>query len=115
MNTRQTGMENGRQMRITPEEIEIIKNTFGNNERLLKLMRKMFLPELDPNAPVGQLIDLYLTLNTDGMTPEDVYINLKARNQLVAHVDQVLMQFLLISQQPTNSEVVAKVGKNSAK
>jgi len=52
----------GRQMMYTEDELTLIKATFKNNEKLLKLMRKVFLPEYDPNAPLGQVIDLWLSL-----------------------------------------------------
>lgn len=112
-----TGMSNGSQMRITQEEIELIQRTFKGNDRLLKLMRKMFLPEIDPNAPVGQVLDLWMTIKIDEMTPEEALINLKARNTLISHVDQVLMQLVLISMQDskTQEEAIAKIKADSAK
>jgi hypothetical protein len=114
---KKTGMQNGSQMRITPDEIAAIKRTFKDNEPLLLLMRKMFLPEIDPKAPIGQLVDLWLTLKIEDLSPEDVVIKLRARNEVIAHVDQVLMQLKLISmmEEQTKEEVVASVQKNSAK
>lgn len=100
--------ENGSQMRITPEEIALIKSTFGNNENLLKLMRKMFLPELDPTAPIGQMIDLWLTIPTKDVSMEQAYNNLVARNMLISHVDQVLMQLWLIGKMEEESPAEAK-------
>ena len=35
----------GSQMRITPTELGILKNTFKGQEELVRLMRKLFLPE----------------------------------------------------------------------
>lgn len=112
-----TGMANGSQMRITQEEIELIQRVFKGNDKLLKLMRKMFLPEIDPNAPIGQVLDLWMTVKIDEMTPEEAMINLKARNSLISHVDQVLMQLVLISMQAntTPEEAVAKIKADSAK
>lgn len=82
----------GKQMRFTAEEIDLLKNTFRNNEKLLKVLRKVFLPELDPNAPLGQMIDLWMAMNPAELTPDVAYVNIKARNQLIAHVEQQLMQ-----------------------
>lgn len=78
-------------MRITDAELSIIKNTFADNEDLLKLMRKIFLPELDPSAPLGQNLDLWMTIKIEDLPPEQAIINLKARNVLITHVDQQLM------------------------
>ena len=35
-----------KEMRITDEELNLIKTTFAENDTLLKLIRKIFLPEL---------------------------------------------------------------------
>lgn len=120
MNTaepKKTGMANGSQMRITPQEIDLIKRTYGSNEPLLKLLRKMFLPEIDPNAPIGQLIDLWMTVKIDEMSPEEAMVNLKARNALITHIDQVLFQLSTIAKQETETteELKAKLTKNSSK
>jgi len=44
------------QMRFTESELDLIRRTFKGNEALLKLLRKVFLPEIDPDAPLGQLL-----------------------------------------------------------
>jgi hypothetical protein len=115
--TQDTGMKNGAQMRITPDEIELIKRTFSGNEALLILMRKIFLPEIDPKAPIGQVIDLWLTLeNTNkGLSLDEQIVNLKARNLMITHTDQCLMQLSLISQLPTPTKVAENLSKNSTK
>ena len=112
-----TGQSQGSQMRITQEEQDMIKRAFGNNEPLIRLMRKIFLPELDPKAPIGQMIDLWMTVDVKDMSPEDALVNIKARNTLITHVDQQLMTLLLISKQetPTEGEVKAKITKDSTK
>lgn len=85
-------MSDGKQMRITDAELEIIKALFAENEPALKLMRKIFLPELDPTAPIGQNIDLWMTIKVEDMSPEEALVNIKARNTLISHVEQQLMQ-----------------------
>lgn len=117
MNEQKTGMSNGSQMRITDEERALIKAVFKDNDTLLKLVRKMFLPEIDPKAPLGQVLDLWMTINVKDMTPEEAYVNLLARNTLISHVDNVLMQLKLISEleSMTKEEVVAKVKADSSK
>ena len=118
MNTQQQGgADNGSQMRITSDEQALIKSTFLNNDRLLKLMRKIFLPEIDPQAPIGQVIDLWMTIKVDDMTPEQALTNLKARNMLISHVDQCLMQLFLISKlEPvTPEEAKAKLVADGSK
>lgn len=112
-----TGKDNGSQMRITPDEMKLIKATFLNNDTLLKLMRKMFLPELDPKAPVGQMIDLYRTIPTKDRDPVSVTVDLMARNMVIDHVDQVLMQLYLMARMDTETpeQAKAKLTANSSK
>lgn len=107
----------GTQMRITPLEISILKSTFKGNEELVRLMRKFFLPELDPYVPIGQNIDLWMTVKVDDMEMEQAIINLKARNQLISHVDNCLNQIKLLSESPDESpeETIERIKKNSSK
>jgi hypothetical protein len=117
MAEQKTSMSNGSQMRITEDEIRMIKGMFKDNEPALKLMRKMFLPELDPTAPLGQMIDLWMSVSIKEMTPEEAYVRLEARNTLISHIDQVLLQMSLISkmEEQTPAEVKAKLVANSTK
>jgi hypothetical protein len=92
-----TGMQNGSQMRFNPQELSIIKNTFKGSEELLRVMRKIFLPEVLPYAPLGQTIDLWMTIPVDQLTPEEIVINLKARNMLITHLDQHHLRNKMVS------------------
>lgn len=104
-------------MRITDEELELLKSTFANNERLVLLMRKIFLPEVDYDAPIGQVIDLYLSLKTEDVTPEQALINLKARNTLVTHVESCLLQISMLAGQKEESveETKERLQKDSTR
>lgn len=99
-------------MRFTAEEIDILRGAFKNNDRLLKLLRKVFLPELDPNAPLGQMVDLWLVMNPAELTPDVAYINIKARNQLIAHVEQQLMQIEFLANM-ADEDPVAKAERKA--
>jgi len=109
--------EEGKQMRITDAELKTIKHTFADNDHLLKVLRKVFLPEIDPNAPIGQTIDLWMTLKTDDASPDQLVINLKARNLLITHIEQQLMQlkFLAGKKDETVEETKNRLSKNSSK
>lgn len=109
--------ENGSQMRITDTELSILKNTFKGNEELLRLMRKLFLPELEPYAPLGQNIDLWMTVKIDDMEPELAMINIKARNQLIQHLDQVLNSIKMLAEtaDETPEQALTRMKKNSSK
>jgi len=90
-------MQNGQQMRITDLELQLIKSTFAGNEELLMLLRKIFLPELDPAIPLGQNIDLWMTVKIDDLDPEQAIINLKARNTVIQHIEQQLLSLKLLA------------------
>lgn len=107
----------GSQMRVTDDEMNILKASFAGNEKLLKLLRKMFLPELDASVPIGQQIDLWMTVNVTDMSPEDAKINLLARNQLIQHVEQTLMQMKILagSTDETAEETKDRLAKDSSK
>lgn len=107
----------GSQMRYTDSELSIIKATFKGNDDLLRLMRKVFLPEIDPSAPLGQMIDLWMTVKIDDMLPEQAIINIKARNQLIQHVDQMLLSLKMLAEtyQETPEEAVTRLKDNSNK
>ena len=87
----------GQQMRITDNELSLLKNTFADNEELLRVLRKIFLPELDANTPIGQNLDLWMTVKIDELSPEDAIINLKARNTVIQHLEMCLMQIKMLA------------------
>lgn len=85
--------EAGHQMRMTEDELTLIKATFGGNERLLKLLRKVFLPEYDPMAPFGQTIDLWLAAtNIKDLPPDVAYQHIMSRNFVIGHVEAQIEQ-----------------------
>lgn len=93
---------NGQQMRYTEDEVALLRGVFGDgkggtNERLLKLLRKTFLPSYDPEAPVGQVVDLWMTLDLGGLSQEQAMVRLWARNTLITHVEQQLMQLAFLA------------------
>lgn len=112
-----TGKTNNSQMRITEDEIALIKSTFLGNEALLKLMRKMFLPELDPSAPLGQMVDLYRTIPTKDRTDRDIAVDLTSRNIIIDHIENVLLQLSLIAKtaEETPEQTATRLKKNSSK
>lgn len=107
-------------MRFSDEELSLIKNTFADNLDLLKairkvflqitlsatesmlingiskqkelcaLIRKSFLPTIDGDAPLHQIIDLWLTVEIKGKNVEDVYNDAHAREKLIRYIDEQL-------------------------
>tara|TARA_R100001530_G_C4291459_1_gene148131 strand:- start:593 stop:925 length:333 start_codon:yes stop_codon:yes gene_type:complete len=110
-------MQNGGEMRITDAELEILKNTFSDNVDLIKLLRKIFLPEITADDPIGQNIDLWMTIKIDDMSPEQAMVNIKARNSLITHIDTQLMviKSLAGSKKETVEETKERLQKDSAR
>jgi hypothetical protein len=110
-------MDQGKQMRITPEEMALIRATFKGNDALLKLMRKIFLPEIDPQAPLGQIVDLWMALSVKDLSNEQALVKLEARNTLILHVEQQLigLKAMAESVDETPAQSAAKLKKDSSK
>jgi len=115
--TEKTGMANGRQMRFSDSELSYMRNTFKNNDELLKLLRKVFLPELDPTAPLGQMVDLWGSIPVKELSPEAAHINILARQTLISHLDQCIMQLQVLANQEetTPEDRKEKARKDSSK
>lgn len=106
-----------KEMRITPDEIKIIKDTFKDNLPLLKILRKIFLPAFDPNAPLGQTVDLWMGIQTEGKTDAEIARNTLVREQLIKHVESQLIQlnFLAEVKEETEEETKKRQEKDSNK
>lgn len=104
-------------MRYTPEELGIIKNTFAEDESVLialrkkmldfplseveqnlvnfnentqKVINKTFNPQIDPEAPIHQVIDLWMTVDFKEKTPEQARILFKARDLVLKYIQERL-------------------------
>lgn len=106
-----------KEMRITDEELATIKSMFADNLPGLKILRKIFLPEINANAPLGQNLDLWMTMKVEDQSPEAIITNLKARNTLISHVEQCLMQLNVLAGQKTETvdDTKARLAANSTK
>jgi hypothetical protein len=103
--------------RITDAEMAIIKSMFAENDEALKLMRKIFLPSIEVDAPLGMVMDMWIPVEIDDVTPEQAIINIKARKTLITHVEQCLMLLKnLAGTKDESAEQTAKrIFKNSSK
>ncbi len=106
-----------KQMRITDAELGLIKATFADNDILLKLLRKIFLPELDTTAPIGQNFDLWMTVKIDDLPPEQALINLKARNTVIQHLEMCLQQLQILAgrKDETAEQTRERLARDSSK
>lgn len=96
-----------KQMRFSKEELDLIKMFFKeeNDNNLMNLrafffnkgelkpelkqdaiqavLKKLFYPQISLTAPIGQQIDLYMTIPLDNVLEEDRILNLEIRNRLI--------------------------------
>lgn len=111
-----SGEQTEREMRITPADKQAIKSLFFDNDPGLKVLRKIFLPVVDPNAPIGQVVDLWNVKEIDDMDPIDCKIYFMARSQLIKHVESCILQLSIIAKKEgkTQEQKVEDRKKNSS-
>ena len=57
---------------------------------VLAIIRKNYLPEIDSDAPIHQVIDLWMTLDLKDKTPEQAWPHIVARETLINYLEQQL-------------------------
>jgi len=113
-------MEQKPKMRYDDKELSLIKATFADNEPMLFILRKVFLqadlsegeikllssiskspqalkllrkaysPGLEMDAPFSQMIDLWMTVDTKDLNPEQAVLALMVRAELDALLEEGL-------------------------
>ena len=103
--------------RITREEEQLLKQHFGGNDGLLKLLRKVFIPHYDVNAPLGQAVDLWMDRKYADIPKDEVKGLVVARQEAIQFLESGLIQlhFLANKTEKTVDELEADRNKNSAK
>ena len=79
------------QMPLDPIDQSIVKDIIMKQCDLQEVIRKAFLPTLDPNAPPHQLVDLWATLEIKDKAIEIAYPLILARQKLVNYLEQQLL------------------------
>lgn len=103
--------------RITKEEEQLLKQHFGGNDALLKLLRKVFIPHFDVKAPLGQAVDLWMDRKYADIPIAEVKGLVVARQEAIQFLESGLIQlhFLANKSDKTPDELEAESRKNSAK
>lgn len=78
------------QMPLEIHEQHLLTKAFTEIPANAALLRKAYLPTLDPEAPVNQLVDLWMTVQIADKSPEAAYPHLMARELLISYLDQQL-------------------------
>lgn len=106
-------------MRFTDAELSLVKGLFAGNDDLLSIIRKVmlqfelseqeevtlrgainektfplikkfFLPDLDPDAPLFQLADMVIGLDIKELSPDGAWPYIKAKELEMDYIDQQL-------------------------
>jgi hypothetical protein len=75
---------------ITADESSTLSYLIKNNVALQQVIRKIFLPEIDGDAPLGQQLDLWMTVQIADKTPELAHLLLQSRERLIKLIEQGL-------------------------
>jgi hypothetical protein len=125
-------MEQKPKMRYDDKELSLIKATFADNEPMLFTLRKVFLqaelsevelkqleniskspqalallrkayaPVIEFEAPFGQVVDLWMTVDTKELNPEQARLALMVRSQLDAGLEAGLARLASPEAKGTN-------------
>ena len=78
------------QLELTDQEKEVLKISW--NPEISKLCHKMFLPDLEGDAPLFQLTNLVLALGSDtkGLSPDGAWPFIKAKELEINYLQQQL-------------------------
>jgi len=106
----------------TDYELELIKSTFADNEPLLKLMRKVFVPRyLDTAADIGGLKDDVNMFPEFDVTKypsiEQAQISFQARMLMLNHTENSLLRLKVLAgeKKETVEQTKARLVKDSSK
>lgn len=103
-------------------ELELLKSHFADNEELLKLLRKVFLPRMsDSAADIGGMtsdVAMHPDLQVKNYpTLEQAMIGIEAHSKSLQHVEKCLWQIKMLAGQKneTVAETKKRLEKDSAK
>ncbi len=139
-------MAERKQMRYSEQELGYIKNTFNNDDTIIALRKKLLdfplseteavlvdfkgeiakvvsktlNPKIDPEAPINQVIDLWMTVPFADKTPEMAMIQFLAREKVLNYVDARLAgkkvkfsQFDFDSKKTAEDNLVNQTARNT--
>lgn len=106
-----------KETRLNDEDFARIKSLFAENDENLKVLRKVFYPELDASNPIGMNFDLWTKLDLTGLSPEQALIRVQANQMMVAHVEACLSMLKTIAgkKDETPEETKSRLIKDSSK
>lgn len=102
--------------RFNAEDMALLRATFKDNEPLLKLLRKVFLPnQVDESLPIGQVAGVWMDIDFRGMSAEDAKAIAIARQDIIKTVEFYLQQLNVLANTSDEELDAQLVAKNSTK
>lgn len=74
------------QFKLSKTEQAII-NAFKDNKALIDILSKTFMPQIDPESPLNQLVDLWMTIDIKDKTPDVAFPHILARNIVIKYLN----------------------------
>lgn len=80
------------QMPLNAVESSLAQINFSNKPETMAVVRKIFLPELDGDAPIFQVVDMWVDLTNDikDKYPDQAMSHLEARDNFIKYIRQQL-------------------------
>jgi len=111
---------------LSEEDVELLRNTFGGNNQLVNVLRKLLLPSIGDSAlPVEEMgTDIWLTMGAKGpqdwgaMDPVHAQALIIARQDAIKFIAGGLVKLKLLANQPKDESALNRAvrrEKDSAK
>lgn len=78
------------QLGLSPSEQSLINLAIVGKKEVTDVIRKTLLPELEPNAPLLQQVDLFLTVDIKEKSIEDASLAIQARKVVVDYLQNMI-------------------------
>lgn len=69
-----------------------LDSAFKGKPEMQKLLRKTYLPQIEAESPINQVIDLWMTVDFKDKLPHEVYPHLEAREKIIQYIDEQLQR-----------------------
>lgn len=63
-----------------------------NNEEVFNILKKTMLPTIDKEAPIGQIVDLYMTIPLENISEEERDKNVKIKEMVIGYLSNKLLK-----------------------
>lgn len=76
------------QLNQSAVDLSLLEANIKGQVKVLELIRKTLLPTLDGDAPLHQIIDLWMTISIQELTPDGAMLQINARQVVIDYLEQ---------------------------